>query len=103
MAVATTACAGTVKGPQAQQMVKDGALLLDVRTREEFAEKHIDGALNIPVQELEQRLEEVGAKDRPVVVYCRSGARSDRAMKLLKAEGWKTVENLGPMSAWDAK
>ncbi len=61
----------------AKAKVASGATLLDVRTRDEFASGHVKGALNIPVQELGQRLSEVprGA----VVVYCRSGGRSASA------------------------
>jgi phage shock protein E len=85
---------------EAHELVAKGALLLDVRTPGEFQERHLEGAVNIPVQELDRRLAEVGAKDRPVVVYCRSGARSGRAKGMLEAAGFRKVVNLGPMSAW---
>ena len=84
---------------EAHRMVEEGALLLDVRTPGEFSGGHLDGAINIPVQELGGRLDEV-AKDRPVVVYCRSGARSERARQMLVANGVEKVLNLGGMSAW---
>jgi len=57
------------------QLVADGALLLDVRTPGEFADGHVQGALNVPVQVLESRIAELDPA-RPVVVYCRSGNRS---------------------------
>jgi phage shock protein E len=87
----------------AKKLVADGALLLDVRTPEEFAEKHLDGAKNIPVGDLEKRLTEVGDKNRPVVVYCRSGRRSETAKGILLKAGFKRVENLGSIDNWPAK
>lgn len=94
-----SACA-TISGREGRALVEAGALLLDVRSPEEFAAGHLEGALNIPVGELEARLAEVGAKERPVVVYCRSGARSSRARSLLLEKGWQRVENLGGLGNW---
>ncbi len=80
---------------------KKGALLLDVRTREEFAAGHVTGAVNIPVQELDARLKELPEKkDQPIVVYCRSGARSAKAAKLLQQAGYTSVHDIGPMPTW---
>ncbi|NOK12116.1 rhodanese-like domain-containing protein [Corallococcus exercitus] len=87
-------------GPEARRRVEAGATLLDVRSPEEFAAGHLQGAVNIPVDQLEQRLGELGSPQTPVVVYCRSGARSSRAERLLKEKGFQDVFNLGPMSAW---
>jgi phage shock protein E len=95
------ACAqGYFPAAEAKKLVADGALLLDVRTVEEFAERHLDGAKNIPVGELEKRLAEVGDKNRTVVVYCRSGRRSETAKGILLKAGWKRVENAGGIDAW---
>jgi phage shock protein E len=87
-------------GVEARKLVGAGAQLIDVRSPSEFADGHIEGAVNIPVAELESRLGEVAAKETPIVVYCRSGHRSRRAADVLKAHGWKDVHNLGPKSAW---
>lgn len=87
-----------VDGAGARALVARGATLLDVRTPAEFEEGHVDGALNIPVQVLAQRLADV-PRDQPVVVYCRSGARSAAASEVLTEAGY-TVHDLGPMSAW---
>jgi phage shock protein E len=73
--------------------------LIDVRTAEEFASGHIPGALNIPVQELEQRLGEV-ASDQPVVLYCRSGNRSAQAAQILGDAGYGQIYDLGGIAAW---
>lgn len=97
------ACAApTITGEAAHQLVqKQGAVLLDVRTPQEFAEGHVDGALNIPVQELESKLASLPAtKDQDVVVYCRSGVRSARASGILKNAGFTRVHDLGAMSNW---
>jgi phage shock protein E len=82
-----------------RELVARGALLLDVRTSAEYREGHVPNALNVPVQELPQRLGEVGPTTRPVVVYCRSGGRSAMACQLLRSAGYE-VKDLGPMSAW---
>lgn len=73
-------------------------LVIDVRGSEEFASGHLLGAVNVPVQELEARLEELGPKDRPVAVYCRSGRRSAAATDLLRAAGFASVTDLGGLS-----
>lgn len=90
-----------ITNEEAHAMVKAGGLLLDVRTPEEFAAGHIEGAVNIPVHELEGKLAAVPAKkDQPVVVYCRSGHRSESAKGILEKAGFTKVKNLGPMTAW---
>ena len=91
---------GGVDGPEARRLVAAGALLLDVRTREEFSGGHITGAVNIPVQELDGRIGEIESKDRPVVVYCRSGLRSGRAASMLVRGGYHSVHDLGAMGRW---
>lgn len=92
--------ASAERSSEARQAVKAGAKLLDVRTPEEFAAGHIEGAVNIPVQELERRIDEVGAKEQQLVVYCRSGNRSRTAKGILERAGYNKVIDLGAMSAW---
>jgi len=82
-----------------RELVANGALLLDVRTPEEFSDRHLDGAVNIPVQELAGRVHELGAKDRPIVVYCRSGARSASAATLMKSAGYEVLD-IGGIGNW---
>ncbi len=74
-------------------------LLVDVRTPEEFASGHIAGAVNIPVDELAQRLSEV-PQDKPVVLYCRSGNRSGQAAQMLDQAGYTQIYDLGGIVAW---
>jgi phage shock protein E len=77
--------------------------VVDVRTPEEFAQAHVQGARNIPVQQLAQRYTELGSdKDVPIVLYCRSGARSAVAAKLLRDHGFTHVTDIGAMGNWNA-
>ncbi|MFY9261924.1 MAG: rhodanese-like domain-containing protein [Gallionella sp.] len=87
---------------QAQSMVQQGALLLDVREVSEFAEGHAPSARLIPLGELGGRLAEIAAyKDKPIAVICRSGRRSAKAVSLLQEAGYTQVSNVsGGMSAW---
>lgn len=87
-----------VSSAEAHQLVEQGATLVDVRTPEEFAAGHLDGARNLPLDALTARMAEL-PRDRAVVVYCRSGARSARAAAVLRSAG-HDVRDLGPMSAW---
>jgi len=77
-------------------------LLLDVRSREEFAEGHIPGAVNIPYDELPARLEELaGHRDDGIVVYCRTGRRATIAETTLVEAGFTDVRDLsGHMTEW---
>lgn len=90
---------GRIGGDEARALIKDeGAALIDVRSAAEFGGGHLPGARNIPVDEVARRIHEVPA-DRPVVVYCRSGARSARAARLMREQG-RSVHDLGPKGAW---
>jgi rhodanese-related sulfurtransferase len=82
----------------------ENALLLDVRTPGEYDEVHIPGSYLIPVQELEQRLDEISQyKDREVFVYCRSGNRSMSAASILRENGFMRIINLaGGIRDWQA-
>lgn len=82
------------KPAQAGDGALRGVTLIDVRSREEFAQGHAEGARNIPVQELAQRLDEID-RAAPVAVYCRSGRRSATAAQLLSASGFGPVTDLG--------
>jgi molybdopterin/thiamine biosynthesis adenylyltransferase/rhodanese-related sulfurtransferase len=77
-------------------------LLLDVRDPDEFERARIDAARLIPLSELESRLHEIAAwKDRPVVVHCHHGPRSQQACRLLQKAGFARVESLnGGIEAW---
>ena len=79
------------------EKIKSGAKIIDVRTPEEFRDGAYPGAVNIPLSELGQRLSEI-SKDKPVVLYCQSGARSASAARKLKQAGYTDVINAGGLS-----
>ena len=60
------------------------AILLDVRTEEEYRETHIDGSTNLPLQKIEMATSIITDKNKPLFVYCRSGVRSAKAVAILK-------------------
>jgi phage shock protein E len=75
-------------------------IYVDVRTTAEFDQGHVRDALHIPVEELEQRWAELAAyRDRPIVLYCRTGRRSGIALDLLRARGFTMLENGGSLGA----
>lgn len=98
-----TPLAGSVISPQDYQTRFANAdhVLIDVRTPDEFATGHIHNALNIPIDELESRLAEVPT-DRDVVLYCRSGNRSNQARQLLSGKGYTLIYDLGGVNSWTA-
>jgi phage shock protein E len=75
----------------------DDARLIDVRTPREYANNGLASASNIPLQELENRLEEIGNTEEPVVLYCQSGNRSAQAADILQRNGFKQVYDLGAL------
>ena len=80
-----------------------GAILLDVRTPEEYKEGHIPGSVSIPLAALPARYSELGASDTPLFVHCLSGGRSGQAVSFLKSVGYTNVKNIGGISAWRGK
>lgn len=91
---------GDVSSSEARRLVEGGALLVDVRTPAEFSARHIPGAVNIPLSELDARMNELGPRSRAVVLYCRSGNRSAQAARILEGAGYSSVHDLGAMSRW---
>lgn len=89
-----------ITSQEAHRLVEQGARLVDVRTPSEFAERHIDGALNVPLQVLESQSALLGPKDGAIVLYCRSGHRSGLAVEQLKRKGYTKLYDLGPMTAY---
>ncbi len=89
------------KDPQkAKQMIASGAVVLDVRTPEEFSGGHLPQAQNMPVQTFGDHLAEVdkltgGDKTKPIVTYCEKGGRAAKAKQQLEAAGYTNVVNGG--------
>ena len=79
------------------------AVLLDVRTPQEYREGPIPGSQNVPLQQLDKVEEVTENKDTVLYVYCRSGARSRQAVSLLKHMGYTNVHNIGGIAAYSGK
>jgi rhodanese-related sulfurtransferase len=88
-----------VSREEAQQLIDDGAQLIDVRVDHEWEVGRIAGASHLPLDELAQRAGEID-RDRPVVLYCRSGSRSELAAEGLSAGGFDAHALAGGISAW---
>ncbi len=78
------------------------ALILDVRTPDEYRGSHVPGAINVPHDQISERLSELGTdRDRPMIVYCESGRRAGLAQSALLEAGFSDVRHLeGDMRAW---
>ncbi len=85
-----------------QMMGKKGVVVLDVRTPEEFAEGHIEGAVNVPLQSLKPGEKVSAAPDTKgtLLVYCRSGKRATAASEILLKSGYEKVYNFGGVQGW---
>ena len=96
------------KQPDINQGVQEfknatGAVLLDVRSPQEYREGHVPGSQNVPLQQLDKVEEVTENKDTVLYVYCRSGARSRQAVSLLQAMGYTNVHNIGGIAAYSGK
>ena len=105
-----TGCAGGTENSYTQisineaiEMMKteDNYIILDVRTKEEFDEKHIPGAINIANEVIHQdQSENLPDKDQLILVYCRSGNRSKQASEKLVKQGYTNVYEFGGIIDW---
>lgn len=96
-----------IDADRAFELVNNGyfKLILDVRNPEELQVGWINGSINIPLSELENKIEEIlSYRDQPILVYCRSGRRSTSASELLIKYGFTRVYNLrGGINSWIAR
>ena len=81
----------------------EGAILVDVRTPQEYREGHIPGSKNVPLQQLDKISAVTDNKDAPMFVYCYSGARSRQATAMLQHMGYANVNNIGGIAAYQGK
>jgi phage shock protein E len=101
-------CAADVVDIKADALIErtnkkdESAVIVDVRSAEEFAQGHVPGAMNIPVDQLPTRIDELlGFKNKDVVLYCRSGRRAAQAAETLKANGFQKLLHLeGDIQKW---
>ena len=78
-----------------KQALKNGAVIIDVRSAAEYDRRHIPDAFNIPVDRINVSIPKIKAANKPVIICCNSGDRSNTALQLLKANGLKEVYNGG--------
>ncbi len=89
------------KSDDIKEFVEKGAIVIDVRTYEEFASGHIKGSKNIPLQVIGSKINDIKKLNKPVIACCRSGMRSAQATSILKQHGidcingggWNSLEN----------
>lgn len=96
---------GAAKGNDINTLVDEarqtkGAAIIDVRTPEEFSAGHIEGAHNIPLDQIDVALKVIKDPNAPLYLYCRSGARSGSATKFLQSKGYANVTNMGGIMSW---
>lgn len=92
------------KNDKLGEMLAKGAVIIDVRSPNEFNEGHVKNALNIPLQDFENRMEELMAIEKPIILCCKSGARSGQALSILKKKrsdcanggSWIQLQHLQP-------
>jgi len=93
---------GIITGVMAQEIRESnsGVIMLDVRNPDEYNSGHVEGAILIPVGELESRLSELPDKDAIIILYCRSGMRSASAFIILANNGYTNVYDMQRASNW---
>lgn len=77
------------------EQINDNTTIVDVRTPQEFAENHFPKAINIPLDQVAQRINEFKEMPKPIIAYCRSGNRSGIAVSILKQNGIPDAVNGG--------
>ena len=87
----------------AEYEANDGAVLIDVRTAEEYRDGHIDGSVNIPLDRISSVENTVKDKSTPLYVYCLSGGRSGQAVSYLKQIGYTNAKSIGGISSYRGK
>ncbi len=105
-APASTAPAGAyqkISADEAYRMMTDttGYLILDVRTQEEFDQGHIENAVLLPVTDMAEKAgKQLADKEQVILVYCRSGRRSEQAAQLLMDMGYTNIYDFGGIIDW---
>jgi rhodanese-related sulfurtransferase len=91
---------GVVDGATARKLVASGVKVVDVRTPAEFATGHVPGAINIPHDQMASRHAEVGPPSTPVMLYSKSGRRTEIAKGALVAKGFTEIYDLQSYEKW---
>lgn len=83
------------KGEELQEMLANGAVVIDVRSTEEFRGGNVPGSKNVPLPEISSKVAKLKSLGKPIVLCCASGMRSGKATRILKAEGLDCVNGGG--------
>ena len=83
------------KKRQVTDYLKNGAVILDVRTQAEWDKGHLDNAIHIPLNEINKRYDEIKELDKPVIVCCQSGVRSAKAARFLNLQDIDAINGGG--------
>lgn len=86
---------GSTSTVSIEEYLESGAVVIDVRTKQEFADGHVQGSKNIPLNTIGLRMDEIKKIGKPIITCCRSGARSGSAASILKQNGIDAI-NGGP-------
>lgn len=86
-----------------KELLKQGAVIVDVRSKGEYQGGHIKGSINIPVDSLAKNLDKLKDKSKPVITCCASGMRSATAKSILKSNGFTQVHNGGGWTSLNSK
>jgi len=99
--LALSGCVATsdISRARARDLVAHGAQLVDVRSPGEFAERHPDAAINIPLESITLKMDALDRR-RPVIVYCHTGVRAAIAARRFRRAGFGEVYNLGTVGHW---
>lgn len=81
-----------------EKIINEGAIVVDVRTEDEYNENHIGGAINIPLDSISGAIS--FNPDTPIIVYCETGNRSSQALSKLESLGYTKVYDLGSIDNW---
>lgn len=88
-------CETEISKQQLEKMLEQGAILLDVRSPQEFAEGHMENAISLPEYEIKGKADNIlPNKSQLIIVYCSTGHRSEKAQKILEKLGYEKVYNL---------
>ncbi len=87
---------GQISPQKARELKAAGAVVIDVRSSEEFAGGHVAGAINVPLDQLGEKIESVVPDhQQPILIYCLSGTRSALARRILLSRNYRDIHNLG--------
>lgn len=94
--IAKTLIMNDLNAEKASRLIKEGAVIVDVRTEEEYQAAHLRKAINLPLSEMSSGIDRlVPDRNRAILLHCRSGSRSFMGKRLLKRMEYQNVYNLG--------